>query len=851
MTTTSSMSSSGMAPGVVSMQMGGGGSANLARVVSGVWPFLDGDGRTQLVDELVQQADLKANERHRPSMAMAALQTAAAIARPIPNVAALSTAAAGIPGYNPSANAARVIALAPAADRPKVLRRVLAQVPPQSRLSLLTGLVQALSDPIDDATRAVIIDAASTLPVGQTFEWSDWFMNQSQAAVLPQLATAMVRSAPNPTTPATAAALTAAAAAFRVAGDDHADATAIAAIDAIRTPPPPAELEGPNTIASQMAARQVPERGAMLKVAVAALSPAARDRMLADLKAITSAAFVAQPDRVWAALLGATLLDANGHRNESLVALRDAFAADSTDTAVVHAYADRLASDGRLAELVTTLGQRAAGNDMTMESSWAKQLVGRAMLSLYRWREVRAASENRFGPSIATDIVAQSAANDMNGLAGSLRALLIGVRGGRTTIVPEAPDPGGLQSKVDDLPDQPAAVLSSAIQWPDTPGQLIKAINVSPDSNYFSGDTGVAWVATLLARAAAADPSLCDQVMQSVGPAIATHTLNRGQRRLIAALAASPEIKLSAGWADELWPAALADESGGELQRLGRALAMSHLPHADGALRWAAVLQSTGQRVLGDASSLPSPLDSTSDLSLKVILALHSETDPAATESWLANARATGRMGGRYPFSNAIWTRLAAERGDVPAFEARLHELLSSWAWQRITPTPGFFVAGNAPKLDLRSSLPTHVTADKMRSELLDAMLRQMNALAVLWPGDTDVPRQMAAIGAWALEQGDRDAAATWFERAKALSGAQGPGEHQLWAADLARQLGRTAVATDIERTLLEQRCLPASRMASLLARLKADGPIDVVRRLAADAMTYCRAPALPLAAGD
>jgi hypothetical protein len=117
-------------------------------------------------------------------------------------------------------------------------------------------------------------------------------------------------------------------------------------------------------------------------------------------------------------------------------------------------------------------------------------------------------------------------------------------------------------------------------------------------------------------------------------------------------------------------------------------------------------------------------------------------------------------------------------------------------------------------------------------------------------PGDTRIPRQLAAIGSWALDHHQRDTAVMLLKDADELAEHQGPGEHELWVADLADRLGQEALSIKLQQGLLIQRCLPASRIAPRLARIKQSGDADTALRLAIDASTYCLEPNVQNLAG-
>jgi tetratricopeptide (TPR) repeat protein len=813
------------------------------RVVATVWPLLDGEGRGRMADFLIERAGQAGDSRTRAGAAMAALQVAAAESRPIPNAIVLADAVFDSPGLAAAGNAARVIALMPIADRPAVLLRAMERVAPGSRLSVLTDLVAMLDEGVDDSTRNAIMEAARGLRSAQNFEWSDWFMNRKQAPLLPELAAAVVRCCGDSGSPDAGAALTAAAAALRIAGDQQADATAIQAIQSLRVPADPADRRSG---AARMPGQPRPQRGALLRMAVAVLSPDARSRMLAQAQAEAGSSSLVQSDRVWDGLLRAELLGAGGQRSEALIALRDTFRVDPSNVDVLNAYMNRLQDDGRNAELFEVLGQRNASSDGPVESALVQQANRRALAALYRWREQRTESDQAAVTVSAVDIAAQAQARDVSGLAASLRILLQNLRCSRPAPEISLPEQGGLLARAEKSSDRLSKILSQFPQLPGSVDDLIASVAI-PREPATSRSTDVDSLATNLLCNASGNSEVTARLLRALGPAAAAHLLNAGQRRIVTDLAMRPEVNVPAEWISELWPAAMADDTGTELENLGHALAARHLGGADDALRWSATLEALAPRSSTDGAKhpLPSPLDTIDDASLSVELAAALEKDPVDTEAWLANARSTGRLGMRALNTDAIWARSAAQRGDLPEFEDRIDDLMHTWVWQRICPAVDTPRAASTKTLDLRSTLPATPLTSECRGALLAVLSRELDALAAVWPGDTDITRQFASLGDWALQQGDRDAAVTLCNRAMTLGDSQGLGEHRLWAADLARKLDQEPMAVAIETSLLQERCLPAPRMAGVLDWLKRNGQTEIAERLRADAISYCREPGL------
>ena len=839
---------------------GHGGPANVppafaaaqryAAAINGTWRLLSTDGRAQFVDRLARQAGRSTDRGVRAALSSDALQLAAGLPTTrrdtvrlaIDNLATAST-------LDVSAAAQRAFALVPADDRPDVLTRTCQGLPANRRLSFLLTAVAEASDPFDAATAAALVTAAGQTSGEQSIDPTDWFYNGNQRAVLPALAAAALRCPPTAggTGGPDPAWLTFAAVASGVAGDqrraDDLAARAIAELKAL--PRTPADVAAPAMAAGRSrVTTPPPDRPALLRTAVSALSAGARSRMVAEVEA----AAVASPSSdAGECAVRAVLLEGVGRRSAALDVLRAGFARYPTDADLRRLYAERLQDDARLAELVAAIGPRLGTGD---DSAAVQAVVDRSLQGLFRWREVR---NHAAGQTPATDLATPAAAGDLDGMATVLRAMLEAARASHGSIhAAPAPDAGGLACAA--VPDEPPAALDAVARWPGALDGVMATLQVplDPSGNDHdrSADAALNWSATLVARAAR-DPDVRRQVVDRLQGAAAVDMLTRGDRRLVMDLAVLPGVDLPRPLVEALVPAALCNESGVELRRLTAALSAQHAPGADGVSRWAdALVRSTASSPgPGTPPAEPTPLGMLDDASVAAWLSSAFATDPAVGERSLAALRAHGRVTPRFAGCALLWARFAAERGDVPTFGARLDTALQAQAWQRVVPHWGL-VPRNTPCTDITFGLPATVGDPARRTAILNAVASSLSDVAARWPADTDVVRQLSAVGRWAARQGDGDAARTMLDRAANLADRQGPGEHQLWVADLARAVGQDQRADALELGLLAERCLPSVRIAPILRRLQQQGQGDVALRLAQAAAEYCREPNLWALAG-
>ncbi len=817
------------------------------QAIDGAWPLLAVEGRFKLVDQLTLLASRATDVGVRSVLLADAVQLAADLPDPRPGGLELAAAAIATPSYDPVLTAVRAFGIVPATDRPKFLALALQHAPKNARLSLLLSLVAKTADPFDPATLAAMSQAAQEMPDKQAVAWSEWFANSRQQAVLAPLAEAVLRCG----LPAgqagrvgpSAAQLAAAAAAFSNAGmQERADALAAQAIAIVQ-----ANLSSPDAANDAVAldpsgrAGTIPDRIILLRTAAAALSADARIRLLAQSahETMTSSE----------AAVRAVLLDSAGQRVAALDALRDASAhSASSDLTVLYLYADRLHADRRAAELVENIASRADGLDGAM-GVLIRGWVTESLNDLFRGRESHAETPpNVYGQ----EFTAAALTNDLDRSSAALRTVLRSLRTS-PAVAPriEMPNVGGLS--LSNKPESDATVmLAQCATWPGSIEDLLAAVELPVETrNSPASEVASPWLAMVLSRAAENDAGVRDRVLADVQTSAAAETMTRGKRLLTMKLAPLPGVQLPPALLESFIPAAIADETGTEASTLADALAARHDPLSAGVKRWAdAVTLSSGRSTANVAATL-NPLRPLTDESVAAWLSQLSRIDPTAAERQFAVMRRTGRVTAQFTHCHLLWARLAAERGDFTAYQARLTELLQARCWT--SNDPRFSAASQTivtDDPDIREALRGNHLDSQQKAGLLAAIHASLSAFSARWPGNISLIKNYAEAGQWAHDQNDDDAARQLLERAVALCAEGNAGSYLLSVADLARLLGDDRRADDMELELLRQRCLPSMRIAPLLARVERRGDSHLAADMAKDAAKYCRHPIVLRMAG-
>lgn len=194
------------------------------------------------------------------------------------------------------------------------------------------------------------------------------------------------------------------------------------------------------------------------------------------------------------------------------------------------------------------------------------------------------------------------------------------------------------------------------------------------------------------------------------------------------------------------------------------------------------------------------------------------------------------------PHAQLLWARLAAERGDLAAYRARIDSIFRVLAWREVAPIPPSVASS---PINLCEALPIANRTREFQAACLSIVRDEMKRFSERCPGDPTLPRVLAEVGAWALAHDQRETALALLTDAERCVQVQGVGGATLCVADLATALSEQDMAIKIEQALLAARCLPAVRIAPLLLELRHVGDSAVAAQLAAEAASYCREPNL------
>lgn len=808
-------------------------SAWYTALVNACWPVLPDAAKAALIDRLNEQFIAITDRDVRRNLSVYVLQLSMATGHRLNNVEDLATSAIVGHAFNSADLMRWAMAMTPADNRPPLLAKLLAAEEPNRRLSTLMRFVGRSAAQPDDAVANVVIELAAAMPAGQAVDWSDWFITYHQPDVLRALAAASLRTADagQPGDVAHASLRAAAAAALANAGDaGRADALAADALASLAAyVPPKPDPKRPRPTPRGPFTMQ-PDRPAVLRVAVAALSPKARAAILATFNPADTGGTQAQI--AWRTALRSTLLESLGRRDEALRVLRAGLQQNSSDLTLLSLYRTRLRDDERLAELAS-LTQRSGGLSPTANT--LRPDVSRALRGLFRWRETPDIDQN---PDPTVDWMTPLAAGDRAKLAEVFRGVLQQVR---TTWPAQYFEisPGGLAGTPPTPRGVPPAFLNGLADWPGALDNAIETLHVN-DLGGVSAD----WLAVLLARVAVDRPDVRDRLFERLDRSAAAGTLSNAERSTIARLAGEPTITLRPAWIDALRTAASVNPTGIDLARFARAEADRN-PSAI-ANKWAAVTATNVTMGWLAPKGVASPISfGAQELPPVPPLVTLADQDPAAATQQFQQLQSTDRILPRAIELRLVGARLLAINGDTDAFRQDLQSALRDWAWQQAAGSLATGQSAADDRLpDIGLAIPALVDPQRRVAvgEVVRSCLAELNAR---WPDQTDVCRLIARAGDTFARNGDRTSAEEMLKLAIAADQAAGMGEHRLWVADLAERLGDDARSIVIQRELLEQRCLPALRIAPLLKRLAESGRTEDVKRLADDAAAYCAEPRL------
>lgn len=694
--------------------------------------------------------------------------------------------------------------------RADYFRKALAAVPPDQQLMVLLRTAARFGSTLDSDLERILVDKADAITSG-AIEWNDWFAKPMSPRLLAAMA-GMVRRADGSES-ADAAALTMAAAAFARSGDaTAADATAAAAFLKPEAAEPPGRLDTNPVVVAAKALRRIE----LLRIAAAVMSPPAR---------LTSLAAVGT-DTAWDSVRRATLLDAVGRTGESLTLLRQAIARWPGDELLQYMLVDRLKRDGRDAEIVRLFRSRAATSPAAVRKAIAQSLV-----NLFRSSEgqrVAPAEGSKAFPM--PDFSTPAASGDRMKSVEALRRVAERLRSGEVVglLSPVVPVEGGFRDSEHDS-RVPVGLSNS----PQAVATLLTMLRTMPASTYLF-DAPMYWANSLFVNiASVADRDAAVDMLDAKARA---GTLVRGERQLMQAIALRGGLTLPPSFVAELRAATRVEESTNAVRAWANAVEDTD-PHAARVARdWEKWRLKTGGTATQDLSqfplpSEPTPMDPVGPAGVKWLQAVLDAGDIAAFDD---SIRVMERVSGALPFeAEAVVARAAAERGDLSEFARRLDR------WM----TTSTLRAGATP--DVNMLLPQKPVNDAVREGVVRLTVTRLTAAQQASPARADWAIAACQVCRW-LETRHADAAAVeLFHLADRWGEEAGVGVHQLFVADIAKQIGETKKSDAIELRLLEAGCLPAGRVVAVLKRLNDEGRGREAESLARQTASSCRDPRL------
>ena len=844
----------------------------LQKAVATSWRLLSAGSREKLLHQLV--AASLAPDGRRSDSPLVTLQIAASFGLELPDSGKIIDKVISRDSFD-TAMASQLFGLLPDDQRSAYISNAIAKLPPDQGLRFLIEIVAQTADPFGEATAKAVITAADHLAKGQDYEWINWFANLSQKAVLPAIAQAVIRNGANLPLPQNTASLAAGALAFSNAGNQAlADKTALEAIVNLdKLESSSSDAVDINSLSQFLKVSFFGEwfNQACLQIAVKAMSFKAREGLIASLaddRIETSTAILRTAPAIWPLLKRSVLLDANGEREQSLKQLRTAFSLDDMNQDLSIVYLDRLQNDDRLAEVVDAFSKPAGlSSDATFASDFRKA-VGQTLFLLYRPNEVHRFSKDTVGNpiTIPANLFNLAASNDPVKLAEVFRSEVISsLRSGAglstaSTVPPSLEGLEGAKQRWQ-KPDEISAIATDIANWPGCIEDMQAELCPYPAPGAFSSG-GINSIQKLLAEAIKHrknDEPLVQSLMQLFESYVKSGTMTEKDRFTLGALAVMPGISAPPDLRDDLWRSAMADTSGGSLSSLANILRSQNDTRAADIEKWTAAqakvngtrndpsqFEDPSNRTLtwSTSSADPTPTESIDDAGLaKALGLLLDQGELNKVESQISQLRASGRITPDNIHCGLLWARVAGEKGDMPAFSSRLRQILLTWSAQETAPlfTDRIF----RPVINIAECLPSVCSDAANRTSLCksveNSILEQSNAHA----SECDLTRMLVTLGDWSFHQGDPQFAAQILEVGATLADQQGDGEHQLWIADLALELGQSRRSIEIEQRLLTSRCLPPSRMTTVIEKLKRAPDSRTAELLLKDAKSYCADPSL------
>lgn len=827
-------------------------AAELQTAFREAWPHLLPEKRAAIIEELAETA--LDNSETANQVALQILKAAAVDHVSLPNASDIALRTITNNRLLMATTIAEVIALTPTEIRPRVIQQAASQLDPARRRTTLLEAIARLDVPLDDDTRSALLLQFEQNPPPRAGERTfvpavmtpRWQLNSRQPELLRALAELILKQAgDNP------AQRVAAAGAMATIGDTaRADEIALAVIEQLRSRLPVPRTD-PRSGAPMTAI--APEEIRVLSDAAALLSPAARQRLPAPDAKKPAIVPAADPKALegWLAVTDAILLNSAGRRSDAFARLHAVAAQRPDDVEVRRMLIEMLDADYRYADFVELFGPSLP--NVAADNVVLKNTAYRVYSALQRGDEVRPYLPTGFSnsPSLQRLQAAIKRDDDRQALL-AFRSVLVESRtatgrtgrpmtpvfaanrpstasGGMTLLLERS----GSRTPAFDGPYQSLAERDWAFYQL---GALLNTANAgSPEA--------AALVDGLISAARTAEKR--QALIDRLGDRQSDGAMTSIDRALLLGLARRDDVTLPEGLLRDLPTSVLADPSSETFAAFANASEARGLPNRVTATRWVSSAgDNTDRGAAGINSRMPLrspgagavlyPRDEVS-ADVKAITDLLTQGRAEEAEARFALIHSNGRLSlGGQPAVALLWARLAAERGDVDQFHVRLKDALSDILQQNPTTSPQ----------DVRNALPTGKLPAERTDELLRAAVTVFNELSDRYPGATNVSRLLALIGVWSFDNGNAEQAQTALTVAAAIADRQGLGEHQLWIADLARQIGKADQAQSIQRRLLDARMLPPDRIVAFIKDYASTDPSSAAK-LARQAALYDADPLL------
>lgn len=799
--------------------------------IRAVWSHLPDEERMALPGRLERLAD-GLGSAERPPVDRLRLRIADALGRQLPDAADIVRAVADLPGLEAD-EAAWLLARAEPAERPALLRQMVAARPAAGVRGFLLDLLAALDpalDPVLSETLASLFAAAppdrleperayGLLTRGQWHRPTAALRESpGHAELRRRIAGLLLAEAGD--VPAVQAA---AAVALHHAGQpEQARTLARAAIDAVLDATEPTF-----------------EHARILGDLLACAAPAELDDWLAQVDSHVAAAGPTPMSQ----LVRGMLLEAADRPGPALEALRAAFTAAPNNRVISRRLINAFESSGRVAELARLLSDHLTASTVMESFEW--RTLARLATDLYAPRAALAAAlkdATPLGP--VTVLKIRHLAGDAAQVRDTLRQFLAAGRAAERfwdPFWPDDPAPGGLAGFLATRPVRPTGrprLLAGLADLPGAAREYAALLQAAlPEQRDIPG-----LIEGLVRASRPAD--LRAALAARLSDAHRRGALTHADRRLALALAADDPEHMPAGLAPLLAEVPRCTDPGDAeaLATLARIrVARGEPAEAAPILAWLTAQDALGAytsarlderlerhdayvacapgsaRTTLDARLLrsltPTPVDRPSDAVEaarfeRAQAAAAVPPDPAGRERLRALALApSGRA--RFPLSAAALARAAAAAGRWDEFTLLATEALGAAGDQRL----------DVPRLDLDQVLPApDALADPAEP------VRRLVALVAQAVGDGRLQRAAAVrslclLAHWCSAGGHAELAGRVLDALPDT--ADFPGEHWLWQADALRTAGQADRALELEAALLAADRLPVARVPRVLDEIE------------------------------